>query len=88
MPTRFCPFRIWRFEQKLPGRVDEAPFFKMEKAGVYPFSLGTSEGTIAVLDYQQANYREVTSKEAAELIRNIQPFILDVRTRPNMTGDI
>jgi rhodanese-related sulfurtransferase len=67
-------------EQTISGRLDEAPYFKMDKAGVYPFALGTSAGAIAVIDFQQAQYREVTSKEAAELIQAVQPFILDVRT--------
>jgi rhodanese-related sulfurtransferase len=65
---------------RLQGKLDEAPYFKMEKSGVFPFVLGTVKGSIAVVDYQQANYREVTSKEAAELIRNITPLVLDVRT--------
>jgi rhodanese-related sulfurtransferase len=67
-------------QQRLPGSLDAAPFFKMEKSGLFPFALGTATGTIAVVDYRQANYREVTSKEAAELIRNIAPLVLDVRT--------
>ena len=67
-------------QQRLPGNLDEAPYFKMEKSGVFPFVLGTAKGSITVVDYQQANYQEVTSKEAAELIRNITPLVLDVRT--------
>jgi rhodanese-related sulfurtransferase len=67
-------------QQRLSGNPDQAPYFKMEKAGVFPFVLGKTQGVIAVVDYRQANYREVTSKEAAELIRNITPLVLDVRT--------
>ena len=67
-------------QQRLPGNFDEAPYFKMEKSGVFPFVLGTAKGFITVVGYQQANYREVTSKEAAELIRNITPLVLDVRS--------
>jgi rhodanese-related sulfurtransferase len=67
-------------EQRLSGNIDEAPFFKMEKPGVFPFVLGASPGSITVVDYRQANYREITSKDAAELIRNIAPLVLDVRT--------
>jgi rhodanese-related sulfurtransferase len=66
--------------QRLAGNLDQAPYFKMEKPGVFPFFLGTAKGSIAVVDYVQANYQEVTPKEAAELIRNIAPFVLDVRT--------
>ena len=67
-------------EQKLSGSLDAAPYFKMEKTGVFPFALGTARGTVEVVDYRQANYREVAPKEAAELIRNISPLVLDVRT--------
>jgi rhodanese-related sulfurtransferase len=67
-------------EQRLSGSLDAAPYFKMEKTGVFPFVLGTVRGSIAVVDYQQANYREVTSKEAAELMRHSAPLVLDVRT--------
>jgi rhodanese-related sulfurtransferase len=67
-------------QQRLSGNLDEAPYFKMEKPGVFPFVLGTAKGSIAVVDYRQANYQEVTSKEAAELIRNIAPLVLDVRS--------
>jgi rhodanese-related sulfurtransferase len=67
-------------QQRLPGNFSEAPYFKMETSGVFPFVLGTAKGSIAVVDYQQANYQEVTPKEAAEVIRNITPLVLDVRT--------
>ncbi len=67
-------------QQRLIGNLDEAPYFKMEKSGVFPFVLGTATGSIFVVDYQQANYQEVTPKQAAELIRNIAPLVLDVRT--------
>jgi rhodanese-related sulfurtransferase len=67
-------------QQRLAGDLDKDPHFKMEKTGVFPFSMGTAKGSIAVIDYRQANYQEVTSKEAAELIRNVAPLVLDVRT--------
>lgn len=67
-------------EQKLSGNLDETPYFKMEKTGVFPMTLGPSRGFIAVVDYRQANYREINSKDAVELIRNVAPLVLDVRT--------
>jgi rhodanese-related sulfurtransferase len=67
-------------EQRLLGDLNETPYLKMEKTGMFPFVLGTARGIIAVVDYRQANYREITSKEAADLIRNITPLVLDVRT--------
>jgi rhodanese-related sulfurtransferase len=67
-------------EQKLSDNLAEAPYFKMKKTGAFPFSLGQMSGDITVIEYRQPNYREVTAKEAAKLIKNIQPLILDVRT--------
>lgn len=67
-------------EQRLSGTIDEAPYFKMERSGAFRFSLGAAQGLLNVVDYQQAHYREVASKDAAELIRNIAPLVLDVRT--------
>jgi rhodanese-related sulfurtransferase len=66
--------------QKLSADVEGSPYFKMEKTGEFPFALGAVKGVITVIAYQQAHYLELTSKEAAELIQNIQPLILDVRT--------
>lgn len=67
-------------QHTLSGNPVQAPYFKMEKAGAFPFVLGKVQGVITVVDYRQANYREVTSQEAAELMRNIAPLVLDVRT--------
>lgn len=67
-------------EKRISGNIDEVPFVKMEISGVFRFSLGAAQGFLTVIDYQQANYREISSKDAAELIRNIAPLVLDVRT--------
>ena len=67
-------------KQKIPLDVSEAPYFKMKTAGTFSFSLGTVKGDIKVVEYRQPNYREVMSNEAAELIKNVHPIILDVRT--------
>ncbi len=67
-------------EQRLSADINRALYFKMKKTGLFSFSLGNVRGDLKVIDYHQANYKEVTSKEAAELIRNIRPLILDVRT--------
>jgi rhodanese-related sulfurtransferase len=68
-------------KKTLKGDIEDAPYFKMKKVGVYPFSIGKIKGDITVIEYRQANYKEVSAKEASELIKNIQPLILDVRTR-------
>jgi len=67
-------------EQKLTAGPETAPYFKMKKTGTFAFSMGSLKGDITVIEYRQANYRDVTAEQAAELIRNTKPFILDVRT--------
>ena len=67
-------------DQKLPDNFDEAPYFKMKTTGTFAFSLGDANGDITVVEYHQPNYKAVSSKEAKEVINNIHPLILDVRT--------
>jgi len=67
-------------EQVLVKDQGEAPYFKMKHTGGYLFSLGNSSGTITVIEYRQGNYKATSSTEAAELIADGKPFILDVRT--------
>jgi rhodanese-related sulfurtransferase len=69
-------------QKSLPGNPAEAPYFKMKKPGTFAFSLGNVAGNLTVINYRQASYREVSSREAADLIQNEQAIILDVRT-PN-----
>ena len=52
----------------------------MKTSGTFPFSLGPVHGTIEVIDYREPHYMEVTSEETLQLIKNVNPFILDVRT--------
>lgn len=59
---------------------EKAPFFKMKATGIYSFTLGKAGGSITVVDLVLPNYEEVTADEAAELLTNLHPFILDVRT--------
>lgn len=56
------------------------PYFKVEKPGRFPFRVAALEGTIEVVEYRAAAYREVGAAEAAKLIANLKPFVLDVRT--------
>ncbi len=67
-------------EQMLFRNPAEAPYFKMKTTGVFAFTLGELSGKISVVDFRKPNYSEVSSKEAFELIQNIQPLVLDVRT--------
>ena len=64
----------------LPPDTASAPYFKMKQRGRFTFTLGNREGLIEVLDYQPANYRELTAAEAKAFITQDNPLILDVRT--------
>ena len=77
------------YEFKVPGlEIDttmprpetEKPYVKMKNSGDYSFSLGERQGTVHVLELVEANYHEVTADEAADLIINIEPLVIDVRT--------
>lgn len=83
-PEKFAAlaFAIKKLEYKdtlLPDPA-KSPFFKMKTTGAYAFTLGESGGSITVVDLVRPNYTEVTADEAAELLNNLHPFILDVRT--------
>lgn len=67
--------------QTLAGDFSKAPFFKMKKAGTYAISIDELEGQITVVEYRQTNYRELTIDEAAVILKNETPLLLDVRTR-------
>ena len=67
--------------QKLSRGLDETPYFKMKTTGRFRFSLGGVAGHIHVIEYKQPHYREVDAREAAELLQNVSPLLLDVRTR-------
>ena len=76
------PFTVPKLKYKgtlLPDPL-KAPFFKMKITGDFVFSLGDGGGNITVIDLVRPNYTEVTADEAAELLNNLHPFILDVRT--------
>jgi len=66
--------------QTLVQDLSDAPYFKMKRTGVYPFSLGNASGRIEVIEYRQSNYRAVGSTEAKKVITEVNPLILDVRT--------
>lgn len=67
-------------QKRLSGNLSETPYFKMKIPGTFAFSLADVDGKLTVINYRQASYREVSSKQAADLIQNEQPIILDVRT--------
>lgn len=69
-----------KVEEELPQNLDDAPYFKMKNPGSYTFILGGKNGTINVVEFVQPNYKVVLAKEAGDIIANIKPLILDVRT--------
>ncbi|MGD8367866.1 MAG: rhodanese-like domain-containing protein [Desulfobacterales bacterium] len=60
---------------------DEAPYFKMKDTGRFGISVGKATGVLEVVAYESSRYRELTSRQAADLIRSADPVVLDVRTR-------
>lgn len=69
-----------------PVPEDGKPYLKMSEAGSYAFTAGPVTGTFEVVEYQAAAYRELRAAEAAKIIANLKPFVLDVRTRGEFAG--
>lgn len=67
-------------DQEFPTLDDDAPYFKVPDAGTFEFRITGATGTIEAIEYRATGYTEVSSREAAELIANVDPFVLDVRT--------
>lgn len=68
------------YSDTISPQPEKSPFFKMKKVGTYLFQLGQGGGEITVIELIRPNYIEVTASEGAELLKNLNPFILDVRT--------
>ncbi|MCP4132438.1 MAG: rhodanese-like domain-containing protein [bacterium] len=67
-------------EKKYPVKKGEKEYIKMKKAGTFAITAGSNKGSIEVIEYNQPYYKAVKSKEAVEIIKNVNPLILDVRT--------
>jgi rhodanese-related sulfurtransferase len=68
------------YQETVYGDPGKSAYFKMKKTGSYPFTLGEGGGEIKVVDLVRTNYVELSADQAADLLKNLQPFILDVRT--------
>lgn len=66
--------------ETMPKPESEKAYVKIKELGEHAFSLGQKSGTITVLGLTEPNYKEISAQEAAELLANTDPFILDVRT--------
>lgn len=66
--------------QVFPAAEGAPVYFKVPDAGSFAFKAGAASGVIEAIEYQAAQYSEVNAAEAAKLIANRRPLILDVRT--------
>lgn len=66
--------------RSFPTAANEHPYIKFPDAGSFEFRIGSASGIIEAVEYAAAPYREVGAREAAGMIGNVSPFILDVRT--------
>lgn len=69
-----------------PVSGEDKPYVKFPAAGSFPFTVGETSGVIEALEFQAASYREVKGLEAAEVIANLDPVILDVRSKREFDG--
>lgn len=76
------PFNMaaFKYQGDLLPNPDKSPYFKMKKTGIYPFTIGDVRGEIEVIELVRPNYTEVSAHQAEEILKNVNPFILDVRT--------
>ena len=70
-----------KYQDTVFANPDKSPFFKMKKTGNYSFTLGDISGKIKVIELIRPNYSAVTADEAAKILKNLKPYILDVRTQ-------
>ncbi len=73
-------------KEKISSASSISPYFKMKKVGMYPYRLGDRTGTINVIEYDKPQYKALTAGETAQLIENISPLILDVRSKSEFKG--
>jgi rhodanese-related sulfurtransferase len=73
-------------EQQLAENIKIAPFIKMKRSGSFEFSIGKQKGILHVIEYQQSQYRVLTTDESADFIETHDPVILDVRTQQEYRG--
>lgn len=70
-----------KYNGKVSANMEKSPFFKMKNTGHYPYTLGDISGKINVIELLRPNYSAVTADEAVKILKNLNPFILDVRTQ-------
>lgn len=68
-------------QHPLVGDLDKSPYIKMKATGTFDFTVDALQGTITVIEYDRPQYKALTAAEAAQIIKNLNPVILDVRTQ-------
>jgi len=63
-----------------PVAEGEKAYFKLPNTGTFTYTVGSASGVIEAIEYKASGYSEVSAAEGAELIKNINPLVLDVRT--------
>jgi rhodanese-related sulfurtransferase len=67
-------------KKQLTHDLKTTSYFKMKQTGKYPFHNESIKGLITVIEYQQVDYKVLSSKDASTYIKTDNPLILDVRT--------
>lgn len=69
-----------KIKHNFPKDKSGKKYFKLKKTGKFEYKFSDQKGFIEISEYKQANYKAVSADEGKETIKNISPFILDVRT--------
>ncbi len=69
-----------KIKHNFPNDKSGKKYFKLKKTGKFDYTFSSQKGSIEISEYKQANYKAVSAEEGAQIIKNITPFILDVRT--------
>jgi len=66
--------------KSFPAADGERAYIKMKQTGTFAYDAGNVSGTIKVVEYTGPSYQALTVEEAARILQNTSPLILDVRT--------
>ena len=80
MGESIAVFPTLKEKKQLTHDLKTTSYFKMKQTGTYPFQIKSIKGQIIVIEYQQASYKALSSKDAEAYIKTDKPLILDVRT--------
>jgi rhodanese-related sulfurtransferase len=64
----------------MPVAEGERDYFKVPEAGSWTIRIGEWTGRLEAIEYVAARYREVDARQAAQVLAERDPFVLDVRT--------